>query len=309
MLGDVNPDLVLRGVPVGAATGQREIVVDDATLTVGGSGSIFACGAARLGLRTSMIGALAPDPFGRFMRDELDAQGVDTSGLVWREGASTGVSVILSSPTDRGIYTAPGTIAALAASDVDAARLAAARHVHVSAYFLQRALQRGLAGLLAGARAGGATTSLDPNWDPEERWDGHLRDVLEHVDVFLPNEAEATRIAGSRDVEDAARRLAERAGLVVVKLGPDGAVAASRDRDAIRVPGIQGIALVDTTGAGDAFDAGFVAATLEGWALERAVAFANACGALSCRAAGGVDGQATREEALGIIGGVARGPS
>src|SRR3712207_7929962 len=105
----------------GAPVGQREMLVDAATLTVGGSGSIFACGAARLGLRTTLIGAAAPDPFGRFMEAELVARGVDTSGLVWREDAPTGISVIVSSSTDRGIYTAPGAIAVLRVDDLDTA--------------------------------------------------------------------------------------------------------------------------------------------------------------------------------------------
>ena len=301
VLGDVNPDLVLSGAAAGAATGQREVPVEEATLTVGGSGAIFACGAARLGLGATLIGAIAPDPFGRFMEAELVARGVDTSGLVWRDGSSTGISVIVSSSTDRGIYTAPGAIAFLGIDDVDTARLTAARHVHVAAYFLQRGLQPGLPSLLATARRQGAVTSLDPNWDPAERWDGGLSGLLGQVDVFLPNEAEATRIAGVDDVEVAARRLADRAGLVVVKLGGRGAFAVRRDTPAVRVGPVAGINIVDTTGAGDAFDAGFVHATLRGWELERALAFANACGALSCRAAGGVDAQPTLDEALALV--------
>jgi sugar/nucleoside kinase (ribokinase family) len=303
VLGDVNPDLVLRGAAAGAATGQRELLVEEATLTVGGSGAIFACGATRLGLRTTLIGAVAPDPFGRFMESELVARGVDTSELVWRKETSTGISVIVSSSTDRGIYTAPGAIAVLGIDDVDSVRVTAARHVHVAAYFLQRGLQPGLASLLATARRRGLVTSLDPNWDPAERWEDGLAELLGYVDVFFPNEAEATRIARVDDVEVAARRLAERAGLVVVKLGGRGALAVHGDAPAVRVGPIAGIEIVDTTGAGDAFDAGFVYATLQGWKLERALAFANACGALSCRAGGGVDAQPTLDEALALMPG------
>ncbi len=301
VLGDVNPDLVLSGAAARVATGQREVLVEGATLTVGGSGAIFACGAARLGLGTTLIGAVAPDPFGRFMETELVARGVDTSGLVWRDEVPTGISVIVSSSTDRGIYTAPGAIAVLAIDDVDTARLTAARHVHVAAYFLQRGLQPGLTSLLATARDHGAVTSLDPNWDPAERWGDGLSEVLSHVDVFFPNEAEATRIARVDDVEVAARRLAERAGLVVVKLGARGAIAVRSDAPVVRVGPVAGVEIVDTTGAGDALDAGFVYATLQGSALEPALAFANACGALSCRAAGGVDAQPTPDEALALM--------
>jgi sugar/nucleoside kinase (ribokinase family) len=218
-----------------------------------------------------------------------------------REDEPTGISVILSSRDDRGIYTAPGTTASLLAGDIPDGLLEDARHVHVASFFLQHALRPALPDLLARARGAGATTSLDPNWDPAEGWDDGLLELLEHVDVFLPNEAEVTRIAGTGDVEAAARRLAERGPLVVVKCGGDGALAC-RDDVLIEAASVGGVPIVDTTGAGDAFDAGFVRATLEGWPLERALAFANVCGALSCRAPGGVDGQPTLEEALALDG-------
>ena len=298
VLGDANPDLVLRMPALTVASEQREVLVDGAALTVGGSGAIFACGAARLGLSVAFVGVLGDDVFGRFMASELGGRGVDVSHVAWRQDAPTGVSVVLSSPEDRGIYTATGTIALLEASTIHAALLAEARHVHVSSFFLQDALRPELTDLLERARSGGATTSLDPNWDPGERWDDGLLEVLEHVDVFLPNEAEATRIAQTDDVEDAARRLADRAALVVVKRGGDGALA-HRDGATVAVSGLAG-EIVDTTGAGDAFDAGFVRASLEGWPLPRALVFANACGVLSCRGVGGVAAQPTFEEALDL---------
>jgi sugar/nucleoside kinase (ribokinase family) len=301
VLGEANPDLVLRGAEPGVATGQREVLVDDASLTVGGSGSIFACGLARLGVPTTLCAVVGDDPFGRFMLGELSGRGVDVSAVIERVDEPTGISVILSSASDRGIYTAPGTTASLRASDIGDGLLEAARHVHVASFFLQHALRPDLPGLLARARAAGATTSLDPNWDPAERWDDGLLELLEHVDVFLPNEAEVTRIAGTGDVAAAASALAERGPLVVVKCGGDGALAC-RGGIVTEAPPVGGVEIVDTTGAGDAFDAGLVRATLEGWPLERALAFANACGALSCRAAGGVDGQPTLEEALALAG-------
>jgi sugar/nucleoside kinase (ribokinase family) len=210
------------------------------------------------------------------------------------------VSVILSASDDRGIFTFPGTIAAMRPDDVRDEILARTRHVHVSSFFLQDALRPGLPSLLERARSLGATTSLDPNWDPAERWDDGLLDALANVDVFLPNAAEVTRIARVDDVEGAAAALGERGPTVVVKCGEDGSLA-WREGTVTRSPAARA-EIVDTTGAGDSFDAGFVYAFLEGWALERALAFANACGALSCRAPGGVDGQPTLEEVLALVG-------
>jgi sugar/nucleoside kinase (ribokinase family) len=301
VLGDANPDLVLRGGDLGPVASQREALAESATFTVGGSGAIFACGAARLGLRVALVCVVGDDVFGRFVREELAGRGVDLRGILVREGRATGVSVVLSRAADRGTYTVPGTIADLSVEAVDGEVLAAARHVHVASYYLQDALRPGLPRLLRDARANGATTSLDPNWDPSERWDAALPDLLPHVDLFLPNAAEATRIAGRDDVEAAVGALGARCGTVGVKLGDGGGLAASGDL-LVRAAGID-VDVVDTTGAGDAFDAGFVFGLIRGWSLERSLALANACGGLACRAVGGVDAQATLDEALAFVDG------
>jgi len=299
VLGDANPDLVLTG-DVDPAFGQAERIVDEAHLTVGGSGAIVATGAARLGLRVEFCGVVGDDAFGRFLRDELVRRGVDVGGLLLDEARPTGVTVVLARPTDRAILTHEGTIADLRTDLIDPARLERARHVHVSSYFLQHSLAPELPALFGRVRAGGATTSVDPNWDPSGRWDGGLRDLLGHIDVFLPNATEATRIAGIDELDDAVLALAERAGVVVTKDGADGALAAHGER-LVRAAAPR-IDALDTTGAGDAFDAGYLASMLAGDPLERSLAIANACGALSTRALGGVDAQPTMEEVLAYLG-------
>jgi len=301
VLGDANPDLILRGGDLGPVANQREALAESSAFTVGGSGAIFASAAARLGLRVVFAGVVGDDVFGRFMREELEARGVDARGLVVAPGRSTGVSVVLSRRGDRGTYTVPGTIADLAAEDVDRELLATAGHVHVASYYLQRALRPGLPGLLRRARSAGSTTSLDPNWDPAEAWDGGLLELLAHVDLFLPNAPEAVRVAGADDLDEAVAVLAGRAGTVAVKLGEGGSLARRGD-EVVRVAGID-VDVLDTTGAGDTFNAGLVSGIVRGWPLERALSLANACGALSCRSVGGVDGQPTLEEALAAIAG------
>ena len=237
------------------------------------------------------------DLFGRFMAEALTERGVELGGLVVDPALQTGLTVILSRPEDRAILTFPGAIAELRCVMVDGALLARARHVHVAAFFLQRALLDGLGELLASVKARGGTTSLDPNWDPSGEWDGGLVDLLPFVDVLLPNAAEVCAIAGVGEAVDGARRLAEAGPLVVVKLGPQGAVAVRAGREEVRVPAPDGQGVVDAVGAGDSFDAGFLAGWLEGWDLSRALALACACGTLSMRAAGGTAAQPTRAEA------------
>jgi sugar/nucleoside kinase (ribokinase family) len=233
----------------------------------------------------------------------LGDRGVETGGLVIDPGARTGLSVILARDQDRAILTFPGAIAALEAGLVDPALLARARHVHVSSFFLQTALARGLGPVFAEVRRRGATTSVDPNWDPSERWDGGLRELLSDVDVLFPNAVEAVQIAGGGcDPSQAARRLAAFGPLVAVKLGADGALAARVGAApvSVRAPVIDAVA--DAVGAGDSFDAGVLAALLDGQPVERALALGCACGALSTRAVGGTAAQPTLDEALEVLG-------
>lgn len=298
VLGDANPDLVLTG-DVEPAFGQAEKLVDEAHLVVGGSGAITACGAARLGLRTAFVGALGDDVLGRFMLGALAEAGVDVSGCVVDHERPTGISVVLSRPEDRATLTAPGTVAALRSELVDRDLLRRARHVHVSSYFLQPDLAGDLPGLFEEAAAAGATTSIDPNYDPGERWDGGLLETLSRTDLFLPNSLEARAIGGSEDVDIAAQVLGERARIVAVKFGQGGGLAISGD-EVVRSEAIP-TEVVDTTGAGDSFDAGFIAGMLAGWPLARCLALAVACGSLSTRGVGGTAAQPSLLEALAVL--------
>src|SRR5262245_64214428 len=110
VVGEINPDLILSG-NITPAFGQVEQMVDDATLTIGSSSVIFACGAARLGLRVAFVGKVGDDIFGRFMREQMAERGIDTSGVVVDPAIPTGLSVILSRGDDRAILTHPGSIA------------------------------------------------------------------------------------------------------------------------------------------------------------------------------------------------------
>lgn len=296
VLGDVNPDLVLRGGDVVPAFAQAEHIVDEAQLTIGGSGAILACGAARLGLRVAIAGVVGDDLFGRYMLDELAAREVNIACVTVDRTRPTGVTVVLSNLDDRAMLTALGTIRELRGSTLDPYLIARARHVHVSSFFLQPSLAADLPAILGDAHRAGATTSIDPNWDPTGVWDGGLLDLLSELDVFLPNAMEAMRLARISDLDEAIARLRMHASLVVVKTGDGGSLAAIAG-DVIRVPAMPA-RVVDTTGAGDSFDAGFLAGYLADEPLDRALALGNACGALSVRAPGGTDGQPTMTEAM-----------
>ena len=299
VLGDVNPDLVLRGDDVAPAFGQAERLVDEASLTVGGSGAIVACGAAKLGLRVAIAGIVGDDLFGSYMRERLVERGVHVGGLRVDPRLPTGITVVLSTRADRAILTSPGAIGEMRGSMIDIDLVRSARHVHVSSYFLQRSLAPDIPGLFAEAHEAGASTSVDPNWDPSGVWDGGLSALLPAVDLLLPNEIEATLLAHTSDLDAAITALRAQGPVVAVKTGDRGAIALGPG-ERVRARPVRASA-IDTTGAGDSFDAGFVAAMLGGESLERCVEIANACGGLSTRVAGGIDGQPTMEEAVAAV--------
>ena len=295
--GEINPDLLLTG-DVAPEFGQVEKLVDTAALTIGSSSAIFACGAARLGLRVAFIGVCGDDLFGHFMLDEMQKRGVDVSHVIVRQGGQTGLSVILNRGADRAILTCPGLIAALRASDIPEALLREARHLHVASYFLQTSLQPDLPDLFRRARAFGLTTSLDTNYDPSESWAG-FDELLSVTNVFLPNEKEALSLSKEKDVYAAAERLGRKVETLGIKLGSQGALGVLSTQKA-RVASIP-VEVADTVGAGDSFDSGFLYGYLNGWTLEKSLRLACVCGGLSTQCAGGTDGQPTLGEALAFL--------
>ncbi|GGM15202.1 carbohydrate kinase family protein [Dactylosporangium sucinum] len=334
VVGDANPDLVLRG-DVRPRFGQEEQLLSAADLVLGGSAAITAAGCARLGLRTALLTVTGPDIFGAFVRERLAERGVEVLQPAPTE-TPTGLSVILSAPDDRSILTLPGTIPALRPADVTDELLASARHVHAASVFLQPALLAGLAGVFERAHALGLTTSLDTNWDPDGRWD-RVVPVLAHTDVFLPNTAELLAVAsgdrlsttgpltvasgdrlstteplavGGDSVEQAAARLVAGGTTVVLKDGARGGRAWWPGGECA-APGLA-VDVVDTTGAGDSFNAGFLAARLRGPAGVGPAGVGPAgVGAAEAAAAEAAAAEAAAAEvaAVGAAGGSGAGPS
>jgi sugar/nucleoside kinase (ribokinase family) len=291
--GEINPDLILTG-DVTPVFGQVEKLVDDAVLRVGSSSVIFACGAASLGLNVAFIGVCGKDFFGRFMLDEMQRIGVDVTRVIIREDGHTGLSVILNRQADRAILTHTGLIAALKAEDVTDELLCQARHLHVASYFLQTSLQPGLPDLFTRARSLGLTTSLDTNYDPDGRW-GNFDELFPVTNILMLNEREAMSLAGASDIQSAASQLGARVETLAIKLGVDGALGVRGDQN-VRVPSLP-VEVVDTVGAGDSFDAGFIFGYLNNWDLPHSLRLGCVCGALSTQAAGGTAAQPTLAEA------------
>ena len=316
VVGELNPDILIVDPNATPVFGQVETIVEAIRLEIGSSSAIAACGAARLGLRTAFVGVVGEDPFGRFMLDALDDAGIDTSGCRIDPTVATGATVIISRGPDRANLTAIGAIDRLRAHDIPRELLAAARHVHVGSTYLQPALAADLPDLFAEARADGLTTSFDCNWDSTETWDSGIDRLLQATDVFLPNLEEARRITGRTAAPAAASELIRRATdgretgrsfTLAVKHGAGGAVAMRGAWEyEVAEAAVLPVDVVDTTGAGDSFDAGFLYGTLAGWPLRDALELGVACGSLSVTGIGGTAAQPTLEQARAALAAAGR---
>ena len=285
--GELNLDLILYGLP-DELPPEREFLVDQMMLTPGGSSAIVAHNLAALGSQVGFIARIGDDEFGQIALNHLVTGGVDVSKLRRMTGSTrTGLTVILQRDSWRNMVTYAGATLELNFADLDLDYLASSRHFHLSSFYLQRGLQSHVAKLFRRLKASGLTISLDTNDDPEDRWEGGIREALRYVDVFLPNEREARRIAGADDLEIAVAQLAAIVPVVVVKLGAQGAMA-QRGPERFVSPAV-GVNAVDAVGAGDSFDAGFLHQYVRGADLSACLASGNLAGALSTTRPGGTE--------------------
>jgi ribokinase len=296
VIGDLNADLILTGLS-GHPRYGREVLVHGCQLTLGGSGGILACGLARLGHRVQFLGKIGQDSTGDVVLGMMRRRGVDVSGVARDPKVGTGIAVAFTQTDDRALVSYLGTVATTTLRDVAVDSWSRYSHLHMTSPFLQFGLRNQFPRLLRRAKREGLSTSIDPGWDPRERWD--LESIYPWVDVLFVNEGEARALTGKRKPKDAALDLSERVRIVVVKTGPKGAVAASSGV-ILSVPS-HPVDPVDTTGAGDTFDAGFLHAWLRSQPLEEALALGCACGALSTLRRGGYDGQPTSAEAYRLM--------
>lgn len=284
--GEIYADLILSGFDFWPRPGT-EAFAREYHREIGGGTSITACGLARLGSQTGIFGMVGSD-WGAWVIERLRENGVETAGLIQLPSESTGFSVVVSGSEDRAIFTYTGANTEFPTRLRDASRstrFAQARHVHLAfCPPLDTASE-----LLDGIRRSGCTVSLDVGW--HENW---LRDtralaILPQIDLFFPNEAEAYAMTGQQEPELALARFRD-AGAhgVAAKLGAAGAVLLWQGQ-IMRTPP-HPVAPVDTCGAGDCFDAGFLHYWLGGASPRTCLQAANICGGLSVQAHGGLSG-------------------
>lgn len=293
-LGDLCVDLIMIDDDIIPEFGQKEKLINNYSLEMGGSCSIFACQLGKLGVKTAIVGTVGNDQFGELILSCLNHSGVTLDYVKKDINIKTGLSLALTNGNDRAILTYNGTIDAVTIEDVSDELLNSVRHLHIGSYFLMKKMQHFYRDIILKLKENGATISLDTNWDPEEKWGSGLWDILPLIDVFLPNENEIMAITKTNNIGDAIEKLINIIPIIAVKKGKDGAVVYTKNNkyygSAINVK------KVDSIGAGDSFDAGFLYGYLSGKELQQCVQIGCICGSLNTRMAGGTRSQPTFEE-------------
>lgn len=287
VVGELNIDLILDGINKAPEFGKEQRA-SEMTLTTGSSSAIFAVNSASLGSDVTFCGKTGIDNFGHYMIDSLSSRGVNTDSIIQDDKYKTGATVIFNYGNDRMMVTHPGAMEHMSVNEIPDHLFNESRHLHISAIFFQPELKRNLALLFKIAKEHGLSTSMDTQWDPEEKWEFDLEQILPNLDFFMPNEQELKHLTNSDDLMKALDDLSFFDTTFVVKKGVKGALMKQKENlselPSFHVPGF-----VDAIGAGDSFNAGFIHAYLNGKNPVDCLEFGTLTAAVSTTAAGGTD--------------------
>lgn len=294
VVGELNIDVILNRIKGFPVIGE-EIVADDMNITMGSSSAIFACNISTLGIDTSFCGMVGKDSFGKFILDELKRKRIDTTYITESPEHKTGVTIVLNYSQDRANVTYCGAINAFNITNVPIEKLKQFNHLHLSSYFLQKGLQADIPKLFKSAKENGLSTSLDLQWDPDNKWQFPYEESLPFVDVFLPNESEILLLAANDELEEALKKVGKFANKIIVKRGTEGALCYENGKITYSKPFLHNH-FKDAIGAGDSFNAGFISKYLKGCTLEESLQYANLAGAINTTSSGGVTAFSSLEQ-------------
>jgi sugar/nucleoside kinase (ribokinase family) len=285
VVGELNVDLILNQIEGYPEVGKEKLA-GDMTLTLGSSSAIFASNLSSLGAKVSFLGKIGDDIFGDLVIQSLTSSNVLTDLIIRDKNLKTGATIVLNYEEDRAMITHAGAMEKLSIDDISRDKLSSARHLHFSSYFLQPGIRKDVSKMFELAKSLGLTTSLDAQWDPDEKWDLNLKTILPNVDVFLPNQQELFHLTGTKTIDDAFEYIQDFANTVAVKMGKAGSVVLANGIKYLKEPFLNKN-VVDAIGAGDSFNAGFIRKYVQGSSIEECQTFGNLIGAISTTAAGG----------------------
>jgi len=276
-------------------------LVDSIELHSGGNAMTASINTSKLGLKSAFIGKVGNDAFGSFLKSVLKENNVDATGVAVDEVLQTSASVALSdSDGERTFLHVVGANGTLSIDDITWEIIENSKIIFVTGTYLMDTFDcEQTRDFLKRCKELGKITALDVCWDSRNRWGELLNDAMPYIDIFLPSIDEAREIAGSDDLDEISGKFIQ-SGVktVVIKLGKEGCyLRESLDKPGETFPSCgRHITVVDTTGAGDSFCSGFIAAYIKGESLQNCAKFANAAGAISVTAKGATTGMKSYDE-------------
>lgn len=285
VVGELNVDLIMDRLKNLPELGKEQRA-EEMELVMGSSSAIFACNCSSLGLNVAFSGMVGTDMFGKFVMESLSASGVNTDAVIADSRYKTGATVIYNYGNDRMMVTHPGAMEHLTVEDIPDTLFDRSRHLHTSSIFFQPGIRKDLVKLFRRAKSHGLSTSMDAQWDPDEKWDLDLRSILPHLDFFLPNDQELMHLTRSDSVEEALDKLKPHSTVIVVKMGVRGSVM-QVDGERTWLPPYHVPDFSDAIGAGDSYNAGFIRSWLHRKPLEECMKLGNMTAAVSTTAYGG----------------------
>jgi sugar/nucleoside kinase (ribokinase family) len=285
VVGELNVDLILDKIDAFPEIG-KEIISERMTITLGSSSAIFASNLSTLGAKVRFVGKVGQDSFGDNVIASLQSRGVNTEYIFRSSGHATGATVVLNYGEDRAMITYPGAMKHLTVYDIPDVAFTTCRHLHLSSIFLQPGIGSDLIALFKKAKSLGLTTSIDPQWDPLERWEIALYELLPYVDVFMPNIKELCALTKTTNFPDALNALKPHGNIIVVKNGSEGAFLWDGHLLTHQKPFLNK-KVADSIGAGDSFNSGFLYKYLRKEALTDCLEFGALTGAVNTTRSGG----------------------
>jgi sugar/nucleoside kinase (ribokinase family) len=294
VVGELNVDIILNKIEGFPEIG-KEILTDEMIVTLGSSSAIFASNLSTLGANVGFIGKIGCDNFSNTVMDSLNSKNIDTSQIIKSKVYNTGATIVLNYDQDRAMVTYPGAMAELTVDEVDFDFMAQYKHLHLSSPFLQPKLKDGIIRLFQKAKELGLTTSLDPQWDPSEKWEIDLDELLPYVDVFLPNIKEILALTRTNTLGNALAMVKPFGKCTVVKNGEHGVVCQIIDELIIQ-PAFLNNQVVDCIGAGDTFNSGFISKYIQKATIPECLEFGALTGAINTTMSGGIGAFESIEE-------------
>lgn len=282
--GDVNIDLIIPNVKQIPPNGEEWEIPVIQTIT-GGGAALFTLGLGKLGLYPVFKGAVGNDCYGHYIMDTFRKQNIDTSLLSMEKETGTGVSLSFTNEKDRSFVTYRGTNSGIDITNIRMEEVIQAKHIHVTGYAGTKNHAQYLDLLKKVKENTQTTVSFDVGWDDTGEWNPNIAELFSYIDVLFMNETESVHYSRCQSAEEAAQEFAKYCMIAVIKLGKKGSMAVS-GQNVYKKEGFP-IEVVDTTGAGDSFNAGFIYGFLAGMDIEDALRCGNGCGALSCTGLGG----------------------